>query len=157
MNTNSNIARHGASWCVTLFSDNVSNLSRVFGLRVTVLHGLSRFVTLRHGLSRLKYPTNLWISQLCWFSTALVPKKKSIKGAFSDKHGPRFRQTWSIPTMYPNFGNIGHVSRFWIHCYFWPISRQGFSGIGKGLERKSAVFCAAFQVGLCITMPLLKQ
>ena len=29
--------------------------------------------------------------------------------------------------------------------------------IGKGLERKSAVFCAAFQVGLCITMPLLQQ
>ena len=96
------------------------------------------------------------------FATMLVfdstcSKKKSIKGAFSDKHGPRFRQTWFIPTMYPNFGNIGHVSRFWIHCYFWPISRQGFSGIGKGLERKSAVFCAAFQVGLCITMPLLKQ
>ena len=59
---------------------------------------------------------------ILFFPTAIVPKKSSIKGAFSDKHGPRFRQTWSIPTMYPNFGNIGHVSRFWIHCYFWPIS-----------------------------------
>ena len=70
-----------------------------------------------------------------FFSTAIVPKKSSIKGAFSDKHGLRFRQTWSIPTMYPNFGNIGHVSRFWIHCYFWPISRQGFSGTFKGKFR----------------------
>ena len=66
-----------------------------------------------------------------FFSTAIVPKRSSIKGAFSDKHGLRFRQTWSIPTMYPNFGNIGHVSRFWIHCYFWPISRQGLSLLPK--------------------------
>ena len=106
MNTYSNIARHGASRCVTLFSDNVFNLSRVFGLRVTVRHGSSRFVTLRHGLSRLKYPTNLRILQLCFFTTAIVPKKQFHQRRF-------FRQTWPLfPT---NIVHSDNVSKFWEH------------------------------------------
>ena len=129
MNTYSDIARHGASWCVTLFSDNVSNLSRVFGLRVTVRHGLSRSITVcPDSNAPLIYGFCNYV-----FSTAIVPKKKLHQRRFFRQTCPRFRQTLSIPTMYPNIGNIGHVSRFWIH-----FSRQGFSGIYKPIRKNKS-------------------
>ena len=114
----SNIARHGASRCVTLFS---------FIFRQCLqfkwsFWSASRFVTVCHGLSRSvtvcpdsNTPLIYGFRNYIFFDSSCSKKKVPSKALFptnmaqvSDKHGP-FRQciqNLGTLDMYPNFGYI---------------------------------------------------
>ena len=104
----SNIARRGASRCVMLFSDNVSHLNRVFGLR----HGSSRFVTVCHGLSRSDTVCpDSNTPPIYGFCNYIFFDSSYSKTTFHQKHF--FRQTW--PPFPTNMVHSDTVEKFWEH------------------------------------------